>query len=264
MTSTESQTTSLAELNRVFWDTNADTFFEQDWLKTFTEQLTRFLRTQGPNLGLRPRDPANPVRLLDYACAYGGASWHPQPVLMINQALAPFVDEILGIDIAPAIVDRFNTCATELGYSPAQAHAVAGDLATDGTLAAEGGFDVVIISMALHHLEDPRGMLGLLARRVRPGGVLIAVEGANVMEAGMGARDQDGHEQFVHEVLKTINRHVEFGEELFRGWFEGVGCDVKRFVYIENKEVSHIPEKIVGKPGGLDRKMVIAASVRSV
>ncbi|KZL75796.1 methyltransferase domain-containing protein [Colletotrichum incanum] len=253
MTSTEPQTRSLAELNRVFWDTNADTFFEQDWLKTFAEQLTRFLRTQGPNLGLRPRDPANPVRLLDYACAYGGASW----------ALGPFVDEILGIDIAPAIVDRFNICATQLGYSPAQVHAVAGDLATDGSLAAEAEFDVVIISMALHHLDDPRGMLELLARRVRPGGVLIAVEGANAMETGMGARGKDGHEQFAHEVLKTTNRHVEFSEELFRGWFEGVGCDTKKFVYIENEEISHIPERVVGKPGGLDRKMVIAASVRS-
>ncbi|OHX00266.1 methyltransferase domain-containing protein [Colletotrichum incanum] len=259
MTSTEPQTRALAELNRVFWEfvkpipivsniivhltnlwtsTNADTFFEQDWLKTFAEQLTRFLRTQGPNLGLRPRDPANP-------------------------ALGPFVDEILGIDIAPAIVDRFNICATQLGYSPAQVHAVAGDLATDGSLAAEAEFDVVIISMALHHLDDPRGMLELLARRVRPGGVLIAVEGANAMETGMGARGKDGHEQFAHEVLKTTNRHVEFSEELFRGWFEGVGCDTKKFVYIENEEISHIPERVVGKPGGLDRKMVIAASVRS-
>ncbi|GKT39875.1 putative methyltransferase [Colletotrichum spaethianum] len=267
MTSTEPQTTSLAELNRDFWEfvkplpmlsnvflpsANADTFFEQDWLKAFAEQLTRFLRTQGPNLGFRPRDLANPVRLLDYACAYGGASW----------ALAPFVDEILGIDIAPAIVDRFNNCAAQLGYSPAQAHAVAGDLTTDGSLAVEGGFDVVIISMALHHLDDPRGMLELLARRVKPGGVLIAVEGVNAIETGMGVRDEDVHQQFAHEVLKTTNRHVEFSEELFRGWFEGVGCDAERFVYIENEEVSHFPENIVGKPGGLNRRMVIAASVR--
>lgn len=51
---------------------------EQDWIKVFSEQLTRFLRAQAPNLGLRPRDTdpsSNPVRLLDYACASGGASW---------------------------------------------------------------------------------------------------------------------------------------------------------------------------------------------
>ncbi|KAK1584780.1 methyltransferase domain-containing protein [Colletotrichum navitas] len=253
MASTESQTTSLAEINRVFWDTFADTFFEQDWLKTFAEQLTRFLSTQAPKLGLRPRDPANPVRLLDYACAYGGASW----------ALAAFVDEILGIDIAPAMVGHFNDCAAQLGYSPAQAHAVAGDLATDRSLAAEGGFDVVVISMALHHLDDPKGMLGLLARRLRPGGVLIAVEAVDAIEAVADVGDAEGHEQFEHEVLKTTDRHIVFDEKLFEGWFEAAGCNAESFVYIENEEVSHIPESIVGRPGGLDRRMVIAASVKS-
>ncbi|KAK1995516.1 methyltransferase domain-containing protein [Colletotrichum falcatum] len=253
MSSAESQVTSLAELNRVFWDANADTFFEQDWLKTFAEQLARFLRTQAPNLGLRPRDPANPVRLLDYACAYGGASW----------ALAPFVDEILGIDVAPAIVGRFNDCAARLGYSPSQAHAVAGNLATDGSLAAEGGFDVVIISMALHHLDDPKGMLGLLAQRVRPGGVLIAVEGVDAIGAGVAMGHADDHGQTAHEVLKTTNRRVVFDEKLFEGWFRAAGCDAERFMYIENEEVSRIPEKIAGRPGGVDRRMVIAASVRS-
>ncbi|CCF36734.1 methyltransferase [Colletotrichum higginsianum] len=255
MTSARPQPTSLAELNRVFWDANVDTFWQQDWLKTFVDQLTRFLRTQAPNLGLRPRDPANPVRLLDYACAYGGASW----------ALAPFVDEILGIDIAPAIVGRFNDCAVRLGYSPAQAHAVAGDLTADGSMAAEAGFDVVIISMALHHLEDPKRMMELLAQRVRPGGVLIAVESVSAMETQSEAGNLDGDSlgKFEHEVLKTTNRHVVYSKGLFSGWFEEVGCDKERFLYIENVEVSHIPENIVGKPGGLNRRMVIAASVKS-
>ncbi|KAJ0167697.1 putative thioredoxin reductase [Colletotrichum tanaceti] len=258
MTSAQPQSTSLAELNRVFWEdisANVDTFWQQDWLKTLADQLTRFLRTQAPNLGLRPRDPANPVRLLDYACAYGGASW----------ALAPFVDEILGIDVAPAIVGRFNDCAARLGYSPAQAHAVVGDLTAYGSLVAGAGFDVVIISMALHHLEDPKGMMELLARRVRPGGVLIAVEGVSAMETRSEAGDPDGdsHGRFGHEVLETTNRHVVYSKDLISGWFEEVGCDTERFLYIENAEVSHIPENIAGKPGGLNRRMFIAASVKS-
>ncbi|KAK1725571.1 hypothetical protein CaCOL14_011254 [Colletotrichum acutatum] len=281
MTATESKTASLAELNRVFWDANADTFLEQDWIKVFSEQLTRFLRAQAPNLGLRSRDTdpsSNPVRLLDYACASGGASW----------ALSPYVDTILGIDIAPAIVQRYNDCAARLGYSPEQAHAVAGDLATNGELAAEGGFDVVIISMALHHLDDPRGMLKLLAKRVRPGGVVIAVEGVDykatgseveggVLEKGKEGKGEVGfeqhggkahehdvheHEVHQHEVLKTTNRHLVFSEELFRGWFRDAGCGEGKFIYIENEEVSHIPEEASGKAGGLDRKMVIASSVR--
>ncbi|KAK1520931.1 methyltransferase domain-containing protein [Colletotrichum abscissum] len=273
MTTTESKTASLAELNRVFWDANADTFLEQDWIKVFSEQLTRFLRAQAPNLGLRPRDAnpsSNPVRLLDYACASGGASW----------ALSPFVDSILGIDIAPAIVRRYNDCAARLGYSPEQVHAVVGDLAVDGELAAEGGFDVVIISMALHHLDDPRGMLDLLAKRVRPGGVVIAVEGVDYKamrseskmlekgdeKGGKGSGRHGGkaheHEIHQHDVLKTTNRHLVFSEELFRGWFRDAGCDEGKFAYVENEEVSHIPEEASGKVGGLDRKMVIASSVR--
>ncbi|KAI8306055.1 hypothetical protein K4K61_004824 [Colletotrichum sp. SAR11_59] len=128
---------------------NADSFYEEDWLKVFAEQLIRFLRTQAPNLGLRPRDASDPVRLLDYACAHGGASW----------ALDPFVDEILGIDVAPAIVERFKKNATRLGYDSSRAHAIAGDLMTDASLAGPAPFDVVIISMALHHLDDPPAML---------------------------------------------------------------------------------------------------------
>ncbi|KAK1638089.1 methyltransferase [Colletotrichum phormii] len=268
MTTTESETASLAEINRVFWDANAHTFLEQDWIKIFSEQLTCFLRAQAPNLGLRPRDtdPSNPVRLLDYACASGGASW----------ALSPFVDSILGIDIAPAIVQRYNDCAARLGYAPAQVHAVAGDLSSDEELAKEGVFDVVIISMALHHLDDPLGMLKLLAKRVRVGGVLIAVEGVDYKPTGLEAEGHGGeghgrgtHEHGVHEhevhqhgVLKTTNQHLVFSEELFRGWFRDVGCDEGRFVYVENEEVSHVPEEASGKAGGLDRKMAIASSVR--
>ncbi|KXH26648.1 methyltransferase [Colletotrichum simmondsii] len=277
MTTTDSKTTSLAELNRAFWDANADTFMEQDWIKVFSEQLTRFLRAQAPNLGLRPRDTdpsSNPVRLLDYACASGGASW----------ALSPYVDTILGIDIAPAIVQRYNDCAARLGYSPEQVHAIAGDLASDGELAAEGEFDVVIISMALHHLDDPRGMLELLAKRVRPGGVVIAVEGVDYKARGSEGEmlekgDEKGGKEFgrhggkaqheihqlevhQHDVLKTTNRHLVFSEELFRGWFRDAGCDEGKFMYVENEEVSHIPESASGKAGGLDRKMVIASSIR--
>ncbi|KAH0436848.1 hypothetical protein CcaCcLH18_04174 [Colletotrichum camelliae] len=266
-TSVDPKTASLAELNRIFWDENADSFYEQDWLKVFAEQLTRFLRTQAPNLGLRLRDPSDPVRLLDYACAYGGASW----------ALAPFVDEILGIDIAPAIVERFNKNATRLGYDCSQAHAIAGDLMTDASLAGPALFDVVIISMALHHLDDPRAMLVRLAAYLKPGGVLIAVEGIDagkkpldkVAQASMvhvvhghsrGHGHSHSHEGHEPEVLKTTN-HQAFDEEVFRTWFGGAGCEGK-FVYIVNDEVSHIPEKASGKAGGLNRKMVIAAAVK--
>lgn len=180
------------------------------------------------------------------------------------------------------MVQRYNDCAARLGYSPSQAHAVVGDLATDGKLAAEGGFDVVVVSMALHHLDDPRGMLDLLAKRVRPGGVLIAVEGVDykalgsevegeMLEKGdekgeMGSGRHRGkaqeHEAHRPEVLKTTNHHLVFSEELFRGWFRGAGCDEGKFVYVENEEVSHIPEEASGKAGGLDKKMVIASSVR--
>ncbi|KAF6812557.1 methyltransferase domain-containing protein [Colletotrichum sojae] len=272
----ESKSTSLAELNRVFWDANADTFFEKDWLKVFAEQLTSFLRSQAPNLGIRSRDAANPVRLLDYACAYGGASW----------ALAPFVDEILGIDIAPAIVDRFNDCAARLGYDPSQARAIAGDLATDESLAAPALFDVVIISMALHHLDDSRAMLLRLAERVKPGGVLIAVEGVDadrqlevtprqdIREApgvhhghdhghhhAHHAARSGAHKSFEQEVLNTTNHQV-FDEDLFREWFRDAGCDEGGFVYLVNEEVSHIPEEYSRRPGGLNRNLVIAASVK--
>ncbi|KAF9870430.1 hypothetical protein CkaCkLH20_12097 [Colletotrichum karsti] len=269
----QGKTNSLAELNRKFWDTNADSIFEQDWLKIFAEQLTRFLRTQAPNLGFRSRDAENPVRLLDYACARGGASW----------SLAPFVDEILGIDIAPAMADRFNSHASRLGYTASQAHAVAGDLTTDDSLAAPASFDVVIISLALHHLDDPPAMLGRLAERLKPGGVLVAVEGIDTDEKPAGAVAElavtyaahgdihhrghshdhghsHTHKNIEGEVLETTNQHI-YDEATFRKWFGDARCDDK-FVYIVNDEVSHIPASASNVPGGLNRKMVIAAAMK--
>ncbi|KAJ0273070.1 hypothetical protein CBS470a_012414 [Colletotrichum nupharicola] len=289
-TSVEPKTTSLAELNRVFWEyalENADSFYEQNWLKVFAEQLTRFLRTQAPNLGLRPRDASDPVRLLDYACAHGGASWvcrsllPPYPTLANTstqtQALDPFADEILGIDVAPAIVERFNKNATRLGYDSSRAHAIAGDLMTDASLPGPAPFDVAIISMALHHLDDPPAMLVRLAAWLKPGGVLIAVEGIDVEEKPLDTAAQakvvhgahghihghghgHSHEGHMPEVLKTTN-HQAFDEEVFRTWFGAAGCEGK-FVYIVNDEVSHIPEKASGRAGGLNRKMVIAAAMK--
>ncbi|KXH60507.1 methyltransferase domain-containing protein [Colletotrichum salicis] len=241
MTTTESKTASLAKINRVFWE-SANPNFLQSWT-------------------------------------------HPR-------ALSPYADSILGIDVAPAIVQRYNECAVRLGYAPAQVHAVAGDLSSDVELANEGVFDVVIISMALHHLDDPLGMLKLLAKRVRVGGVLIAVEGVDYEPTGSeaaggnlekgemkgevwsGGHGGEGrvrgtrehgvhkHEARQHDVLKTTNQHLVFSDELFRGWFRDAGCDEGKFVYVENEEVSHVPEKASGKAGGLDRKMVIASSVR--
>ena len=65
------------------------------------------------------------------------------------------------------------------GEDHSQMYAIQGDLSkpsSDLDQADWSGFDVAVISMALHHVFEPIQMLSQLRERLRPGGVLTVVE----------------------------------------------------------------------------------------
>lgn len=105
----------------------------------------------------------------------------PHP-LIVPQALAPYVTELRGIDVSDGMVEKFNRAARKQGISERQMYAVRGDLlATSGTfpaLQAEDffNFDVIVMSMALHHIGDPQEMLTKLVERLRERGSIVITD----------------------------------------------------------------------------------------
>jgi hypothetical protein len=77
-------------------------------------------------------------------------------------------------------VKRYNEAASKkFGLEHPRMHAIHGDVMEPSTeLQGQGwfGFDVAIMSMALHHVSKPIEMLSRLRERLRKGGSVVLVE----------------------------------------------------------------------------------------
>ncbi|MCJ1251406.1 hypothetical protein MMC30_008639 [Trapelia coarctata] len=115
-------------------------------------------------------DKHSAVRMLDYGCGPGLAS----------QALFPWVSELRGIDVSDAMVSEYNKAATTNGLSYSRMHAVQGDLMepVGDALGSHDifGFDVAVLSIALHHFDKPGVLIKRLMERLTDGAVLVVVD----------------------------------------------------------------------------------------
>ncbi|MFI4913581.1 MAG: bifunctional 2-polyprenyl-6-hydroxyphenol methylase/3-demethylubiquinol 3-O-methyltransferase UbiG [Steroidobacterales bacterium] len=121
----------------------------------------------------RPLHALNPVRLdyisartalagrrvLDVGCGGG----------LLTEALARRGAQVVGVDLAPAMIEIARLHASEsalaIDYRLSSAEAL---VATDA-----GGFDVITCMELLEHVPDPAGTLAALARLLRPTGQLF-------------------------------------------------------------------------------------------
>lgn len=173
-----------------------------------------FLRENTEWLGLRAQSTSDsrPVKLLDYACGSGIASTvskaclYPCPLemhlLILAKALAPYVSTLRGIDISEGMVEQYNAAAQRQGLSEKQMRGVRGDLLADSTELNEPdlfGFDVAVMSAALHHVENPEKMVQKLAERLAPGGTLVILDGVAPSESGCGVPP-------AHQASHTVTR----------------------------------------------------------
>jgi SAM-dependent methyltransferase len=149
-----------------------DAMYKLPWVQKLLAQIKGCLEQNSDWLGI---DATKPQRILDYACGNGTVS----AALLGCFPLATFH----GIDISDSQVKLFNDKALELLGSDYHDRmcAIQGDLNEPEKTPVLAGadwfaFDSVIISFALHHVDNPIEFLKLLKARVKPGGTLVVVD----------------------------------------------------------------------------------------
>jgi SAM-dependent methyltransferase len=161
------------------------------------------------------------------------------------QALSPWFSKNLGIDISSGMVDQYNQRAKAEGFSEERMHAVHGDLvdasassSSEATSSLQD-FQLVVMSMALHHVDDPANMIKLLADRLHPnGGILLIVDWVDSEESRCKPPNLSGEAED-HPAKHTTSRQG-FKEEEVKGMFEDAGLGGWRWKWA--KETSSMPK----------------------
>jgi ubiquinone/menaquinone biosynthesis C-methylase UbiE len=105
------------------------------------------------------------MRVLDIGSGAGDVA------MVAARAVGP-TGSVLGVDMNPAILEtaRERTAAAGLGNITFVALDLTGDAAPDGP------FDGIVCRVILRYLPDPAGVIRRLARRLRPGGLVVFSE----------------------------------------------------------------------------------------
>lgn len=209
-----------------------------------------------------------PVRMLDYACGSGIASRvrkrFPRSadsnqnlkLITIIQALFPYVTEIRGIDVSDSMVELYNKSARSDGVPESQIFAIQGDLAaplTEASHLALGGsdvfqFDIIVISMALHHIGVPKFLIERLVERLNKGGVVVIIDFALDQEDRQTHQHVEGSHSLRNNVQNPAAHTVSyegFSKEQIYTMLRGAGCN--EVDYIELNEATKVPDEIGGQ-----------------
>ena len=140
-------------------------------------------------------------------------------------------------------------------------HAVQGDLVApldegNEDLKREDfyNFDVIVISMALHHVEDPQKMISKLVERLRDGGSLLVID----WSPSPGGDSHLHHHQHIHQhhqdhddvqrqmkaVMQTMIR-TSFGEDEMIAMLKDAGCSPVD--YVLDPDISKLPAQFGGE-----------------
>ncbi|VUC34041.1 unnamed protein product [Clonostachys rosea] len=232
---------AIGQRNEEHFDKVASNIFSEPWIRELTNQVANELQEQvawikGASSSLNTADKE--TRMLDYACGDG----------MVSRALANYISRARGIDISSGMVNQYNTRARSEGYSEDKMHAVHGDLITADTTASNDilstpeydDFDLTVMSLALHHVENPAQMVSKLADRLSDGGVLLIIDWVSPSESGC----QPLLPPPDSEVQHTVSR-MGFEEKEVRGYFEQAGLDSIGWRWFSEK--SKLPQELGGQ-----------------
>ncbi|CAK7217344.1 hypothetical protein SCUCBS95973_003116 [Sporothrix curviconia] len=183
------------EVNKEHYDNLAEDTFKIKWIRDMHLQIIDYLLSHRAWIGIPASakfDDGTGIRILDYACGNG----------VLSLELAPYAAQLRGVDISSTMVKRYNEAAEAAGLAPERMRAVEADLAAGAdpflATAAAGpeyqGFDMALISMALHHVEHPVDVLKGIASRLAPGGKLLVID----MNQPEGAEAANGPHDHSH------------------------------------------------------------------
>ena len=177
--------------------------------------------------------------------------------------MLPYLTEIRGIDVSERMVDRYNADAREAGVSGKRMYAIRGDLMdiSEGPLEGQDffNFDLIIMSMALHHIDDPKRMITELVRRLKPGGRAVIIDWIRSDENVIREHGGSSHEQpFNHGAGSGAAHHHEhiphpgahtvsfdgFSRDQMQSWFKEAGCSNSDYVLAES------PSQVPSDPRG--------------
>jgi SAM-dependent methyltransferase len=143
------------------------------------------------------------VRLLDYGCERGMISRVCTRFLQTvsielterHQALAPYITQAVGMDVSPHMVHEYNAWS---GSITPQMSAFVGNLLDPAdpsptAFKAEEfwGFDLAVVGLGFHQINETVSSATRLAERLRTGGVLLILD--FVVDETTGG-DGDGHQ----------------------------------------------------------------------
>ncbi|KAH7246392.1 S-adenosyl-L-methionine-dependent methyltransferase [Fusarium tricinctum] len=226
---------SMGEQNKSHYNRVPPGIFQWPRIIELCNQISKELRLNIDWIGIKP--PASrPTKMLDYACGNGVAS----------RALAPFMSTVRGMDISSGMADQYNAMALKAGYTPTKMQAVQGDLidpeltpSAELDTAAFFNFDLVVMCMALHHIENYENMILQLSKRLRPGGILLIVDWVaqsdqSSLQNGMRAMD----------ISNGNLSRMGFAENDIKGAYEKAGLEDWSYKW------TSAPSQVPGEAGG--------------
>ncbi|CAI7607573.1 unnamed protein product [Penicillium pancosmium] len=238
--------TDFTEANRKYFDQMATNYKDRfaSAMKTLSDQTLEHRLWLSDRWTDTEAGQDNEVKMLEYACGPG----------VISMTLAPYLSKVVGIDVSDNMIDEFNRNAQLIDIADKMVGYKA-DLLSDSVPAKFSGpdfteFDMVTVSMALHHFEYPQMALQRLGSRLNKDGVCMIIDILSRSGHDHGHGDGHGHghghgeEKHGHnfgDAAHTVKTHG-FSQEDMQKLFEGAGLG-RGFKY----EV--IPEELVFNKG---------------
>ncbi|KAJ5564476.1 hypothetical protein N7513_000718 [Penicillium frequentans] len=214
--------TEFTEANRKYFDQLATTYQDKfaDSMKMLSEQ-TLANRLWISDIWTDTVAQDQEIRMLEYACGPGN----------ISMTLAPFLTQIIGIDVSDNMVAEFNRNANLLGLADKAisrtANLLADDVPVDFAVAPYMELDMLTVSMALHHFEQPDRALKQLGARLKKGGVCFIIDLVADSGHGHGHSHSHNHDHGERQrefgnAAHTVKSHG-FSQESMRELFQGAG-----------------------------------------